>query len=125
MDPNGGLDVTQVVFKATGGDVIEPVSPLGVAVPGVLADAVEAEQFHSVVELLVVCDDHSALSGRQVLRRIKAVTNGVTPLPRFRTSGTNGITLIVGADGMGSILDDVQAFLLRKAPDNVHVAWQT
>ena len=56
---------------------------LGVAVPCVLTDAVEAERPHFLVQLLVVSDNHAAFAGRKVLRGVETEADRITSLTGF------------------------------------------
>src|SRR5579883_1398371 len=67
MDADGGLHVAEIVFEARLGDLVIPASLFAVAVPGVLADAMQAEHAHAVRQRGIVGGDHAAFAGGDVL----------------------------------------------------------
>src|SRR5215813_7690235 len=77
MYPDRRLKIAQIVFETTINDFVIPVSLLGITVPGILADAVQAEDLHPVVELTIMSHDHTTLSRREVFGCVKAETSGV------------------------------------------------
>ena len=81
MDSDRRLDVAQVVLEPAGDDVVAPAAPLRIAVPGVLADAVEAQQPHPPRQGRIVSRHHSAFARRQVLCRVEAVDDGIAACP--------------------------------------------
>src|SRR5262249_33611493 len=124
MYPDRRLKIAQIVFETTINDFVIPVSLLGITVPGILADAVQAEDLHPVVELTIMSHDHTTLSRREVFGRVKAETNGVALITLFGVTGPNRMPLVVSTDCMRSIFDDKQSFLARKAPDRIHITRQ-
>jgi hypothetical protein len=116
--PDGRLDVTQVVLEAALDHLVVPAPALGVAIPGTPAHAVQGQHAHPLGQREGGRRDHAALARRHVLVRVKAEADGVAG------SCADLAPAILGPRGMSRVLDDLQTVLCGQRPDRVHPARQ-
>src|SRR5579883_1922181 len=125
MNADRRLDIGEVVFESGCDNLVVPIPVFGVPVPGVLAYAVEAEDLHLVVKILVGGHDHSSLARCQILCGIEAEADCVAPIAGLGVSFPDGPSLVTGANCMSRILDNVETVLARQPPYGIHVARQS
>src|ERR1035437_5862769 len=123
MDADRRLDVAQVVFEPRLLHLVIPASILRVAVPGVLADAVQGEQQHSLRQPWRVGCDHAAFTCRHVLSGVKTERHSVASRPQF--SGAYMMAPILRSRGMCGIFNYRKIVPAGKGPDALHVAGQS
>src|SRR5262249_15667493 len=124
MYPDGGLQIAQVVLEPAVNDLVIPFSLLGITVPRIFADAVQAQDLHSLIQLLVMSDDHTAFPGRKVFRRVKTEADGVTSVSFLGMPSAYWMTFVLRADCMRRIFDHEQSIIVGKTPDCIHVTRQ-
>src|ERR1700688_1930526 len=71
MNTYGRLQIGKVVFEPCAQHAVVPVPAVGVTIPSVLADAVEAKYPQRFRQFLVVGRHHTTLTGCQVLGGVK------------------------------------------------------
>src|SRR5262249_37011900 len=116
MDSNRGQNVAEIVFKTRLDNLVIPVSVLGIAVPRVLTNSMETQNFHFVEQLLVMSDNHSAFACRQILCRIKAVADGIAAVCANRIAGTDWLASVMRTDSVRRVFDNVQSVFSSKPP---------
>src|SRR4029077_19477341 len=94
----GRLQVGQVVLVASLLDFVAPVAVAGVTIPGIAADAMEAQQADAFGKGGVRGGDHAALARCESLRSVEAES-------RERADGSNHLADVAGRKGGGSIFD--------------------
>ncbi len=117
---DGGLHIAEVVLETGLEHLVIPVPFFGVAVPGVLGDAVQTQHAHALGQGGVVGGDHAALAGGDVLGGVEA--EGRRGAGRAGSSRREAAILSVG--GVSGVFNDVQTMALRNLPDFVHAAGQ-
>src|SRR5579864_1018905 len=78
MNSQSRLDVAEVVFESRLVHFVIPAAVLTVAVPGILADAVQSEHLDALGEGCVIDGHHAAFAGGEILGRIKTEADRVT-----------------------------------------------
>src|SRR4051794_35725274 len=103
MDADRRLDVAEVVLESALDDVVLPAAAFRVPVPGITADAVQAEELHPLFQRGIVRGHHPAFAGGEVLRRIEAVDNGVTVPSGRWVAPSDWLSAILRANGVRRI----------------------
>src|SRR4030095_10285413 len=85
----------------------------------------EAERFHLLVKLFVMCDDHAPFTRGEILRGIKTEADRITSVVDPWSVSAYRPTAVFGTHGMCGILDDIQVLFTGKLPDGIHVARET
>ncbi len=101
---DGGLHVAEVVLEAGLEHLVIPAPLFGVAIPGVLGDAVQAEHAHALGQGGVVGGDHAAFAGGDVLGGVEAEGRGGAG----RAGGSGREAAILSVGGVSGVFDDVE-----------------
>src|SRR5262249_13132535 len=109
MDSEGCLDIAQVVLKSVGQHVIAPVSAVGVAVPGVMTDAMQREHPHGLGQGRPMGGDHASFTRREVFRGIETERYCIAGGRGFRTDRP---TLITCYGRVRSVVEHMTAYVL-------------
>jgi hypothetical protein len=112
--PERRLQVEHVVLPARLEHVVVRHAAAAEAIPGVLADAVEAQDAQPVGERGVVAHDHAALAGGDVLDRMEAEDGRVAARADLDAP-------VDGAQRVRRVLDDPEAVPHRQRPQRGHV----
>ena len=115
LEPQGGVQVRHVVLVAGVLHLVVPGALRRVALPGVAADPVQAAGAQQVGVVVGVGGDHPALAGGQVLDRVEAEHGQVA-------DGADQVPLVAGGQGVGGVLDDLQAVPGGQLEEGVHLA---
>ena len=125
MNAKGRLDIAEVVFEAALHHLVMPVAAIGIAIPGILANPVQAQDSHGLEQGFVMGGYHATLSRRQILGCIKAERHGITLVTVIRIAGPNGPSSIIRSDSMSGIFNDEELVMTSQRPDGVHLTRQS
>ncbi len=116
VDAERRLDVHEVVLEAGQHDLDLRRPPLGVAVPGLLLQAVEAQGAQLFRQLGVGEGQHPPLAGGHVLDRMEG--EGGQPVEQ-----ADVLPLVERPHPVGRVLEDPERVPARNFKQRIHVAW--
>ena len=112
---DGGLEVGEVVFPARLADLVAPAARGGIAVPGVVREAVQAELADAPGQVVGIGGDHAALAGGEIF-------GGVERKNRDRADAADAAAAVAAAQGVGGVLDHAEVVAGGEAVDFVEAA---
>lgn len=96
---DSGLKVGEIVLEACGLDVVTPRAFGGIALPGIAADAMEAEDAHTIGEVRIFGGDHAALAGSEGFCGVKGEASDVA-------DSADGFAVVARGKRMSGVFDD-------------------